>query len=320
MRRFFAVVAAATLFLSGCSADEGPQDGDSTPEDVQAPEVVVGVPGEDLPLVEGAFGEAPILSFPDADAPEDLTIAVVHEGDGAEIESGAVLISHYQVGIWGEEPVQSSFTAPTPSAFSLDRLIPGWRYGLLGTHVGDRVVLSIPSEYAYAEGNADLGVEPGDVLVFVVDLLDARMSDDFVGEATPLTGQLPEGITISAEPGTPAIPVIGEVAAAPTEIEVYVLSEGTGTPITAGDVFVAAYGASTWSNAPFGTTWSDVSWDGEPDSYGAQPPLVIAAGSGTAFDELIGVPVGSRVLFLFPANDESGTESQAVLADIVSLL
>ena len=319
MRRILAAVAAATILLAGCSSDGESPIETVAPGDPAVPEVVTGTPGEDLPAVEGEFGEAPIVTFPDSDPSDDLTVGVAIEGDGAEVESGDMLVTHYQVGVWGEEPVQSSFTSPTPAAFALDQLISGWRYGLLGTHVGDRVVLSIPSEWAYPEGNEQLGVEPGDVLVFVVDILDSRPGDEYVGEANSATGELPAGVTLSAEPGTPAIPLIAEDAPEPEDVDVYVVAEGTGAPIASGDAIVVAYGASTWSNAPYGSSWSSVTWDGESDPYGVQALIVLTIGAGSPFDDLEGVPVGSRVLFLFPGDEESSTESQAVLADVVTV-
>ncbi len=140
-----------------------------------------------------------------------------------------------------------------------------------------------------------------------------------MGEANSATGELPAGVTLSAEPGTPAIPLIAEDAPEPEDVDVYVVAEGTGAPIASGDAIVVAYGASTWSNAPYGSSWSSVTWDGESDPYGVQALIVLTIGAGSPFDDLEGVPVGSRVLFLFPGDEESSAESQAVLADVVTV-
>lgn len=329
MRRILAALAAATLLLTACGSDDTESDPGSTdgtaaaevaPTDPVTP--VEGTPGVDLPEVTGAFGEVPEFTFPD-DPPAELTRAVLVEGDGEEVSADDIQLVNY-VGIkWGAgEAFNDSYASGAPVFFELAGLIPGWRDGVTGLHEGDRVVISIPSELGYGPsgGNADIDIAVGDTLVFVVDILNSRSLDNYIGEATDSAGELPEGVTLSADPGTAAVPVIADGTDEPSEIEFVVISEGTGEPITEDSVVVAGYSGSTWANEPMGTSWPTAEW-GDVDSTGrVSYPMALQIGSGTPFDRIIGVPVGSRVLFIFPSDSSTDPETpaQAVLTDVVA--
>ena len=54
------------------------------------------------------------------------------------------------------------------------QLIPGWDKGLVGQHIGSRVLLVIPPADGYGKtGNPQAGIKGTDTLVFVVDVLGA---------------------------------------------------------------------------------------------------------------------------------------------------
>lgn len=327
MRRLVVALAAVTLTLAGCSTDgegdnsseatDSSQSTDVTEPAGDIPEVVAGTPGVDLPVEEGGFGEIPVVDYAGIEPSDELLMAVIVEGDGDEVSESDVVVANYEVSVWGNEtPGQSSFENPAPAVFSLDQLIPGWRYGLLGVPEGSRVLLSIPPQWAYPAGNEALGANAEDVLLFVVDVIETQAADDIVGEPSDVTGELPDGVTLEGDPGAPAVPVIAAGTAEPGEIGFTVVAEGTGDPIANGDRLIIGYAATTWDGAAHESSWMSVTWDGEVDPYGAQAPFVVIVGSGTAFDDLVGTPVGSRALFTFPADDALGQPSQAIVADV----
>ncbi|MEW1953555.1 FKBP-type peptidyl-prolyl cis-trans isomerase [Terrabacter sp. NPDC080008] len=119
----------------------------------------------------------PEIDFPEGDAPADLVVEDLIEGDGREARAGDTVRAHY-VGVahsTGEE-FDSSWNRGEPLAFRLGvgMVIPGWDKGIEGMKVGGRRKLTIPSHLAYGERGAGAAIKPGEALIFVVDLDDVR--------------------------------------------------------------------------------------------------------------------------------------------------
>ena len=61
----------------------------------------------------------------------------------------------------------------TPKSFTLTDVIEGWQIGLPLIKKGGKIILIIPSVYAYGcNGNSNLNVPPDTVLVYEVSLID----------------------------------------------------------------------------------------------------------------------------------------------------
>ena len=121
--------------------------------------------------------EKPEIEFPGPDAPSDLVVTEVTEGDGAEATSGSTVSVHY-VGVahsTGEE-FDASYNRGTPLEFRLGtgQVIQGWDQGVAGMKVGGRRQLVIPPHLGYGDRGAGGVIKPGETLIFVVDLLDVR--------------------------------------------------------------------------------------------------------------------------------------------------
>jgi peptidylprolyl isomerase len=119
----------------------------------------------------------PEIDFPYADPPAELEIVDITVGDGAEARAGSQVQVHY-VGVaysTGEE-FDASYNRGEPLSFRLGagRVIAGWDAGVAGMKVGGRRQLTIPPHLAYGERGAGGLIKPGETLIFVVDLLDAR--------------------------------------------------------------------------------------------------------------------------------------------------
>jgi peptidylprolyl isomerase len=121
--------------------------------------------------------EKPEIEFPGPEAPSDLVVTEITEGDGAEATSGSTVSVHY-VGVahsTGEE-FDASYNRGTPLEFRLGigQVIQGWDQGVAGMKVGGRRQLVIPPHLGYGDRGAGGVIKPGETLIFVVDLVDVR--------------------------------------------------------------------------------------------------------------------------------------------------
>jgi len=119
------------------------------------------------PLVEPHLGPAPT----------DLVIDDIVVGDGAVIENGQTAVVHY-VGVSASTGNQfdASWDRGEPLSFPLGAgyVIAGWDQGVAGMKVGGRRRLVIPAHLGYGDRGAGGVIAPGETLIFVVDLLEAR--------------------------------------------------------------------------------------------------------------------------------------------------
>ena len=119
----------------------------------------------------------PEIDFPGDEAPSDLVIEDLKEGDGREAKAGDTVLAHY-VGVahsTGEE-FDASWNRGAPLDFPLGagRVIAGWDSGVTGMKVGGRRKLVIPPHLAYGDRGAGGVIGPGETLIFVVDLVDVK--------------------------------------------------------------------------------------------------------------------------------------------------
>ncbi|GAB2835421.1 FKBP-type peptidyl-prolyl cis-trans isomerase [Actinocorallia aurea] len=133
---------------------------------------------DSLPKVTAAekIGDAPTVEIPKTDPPKELVVKTLIQGTGPVTQKGQTLVTNYAGKVWrtGKE-FDSSWTNGSPANFPIGNgsVIAGWDKALVGVNVGSRLLLVIPSEDGYADGNKDAGIEKGDTLVFVVDVLGA---------------------------------------------------------------------------------------------------------------------------------------------------
>ena len=111
------------------------------------------------------------------DAPEDLLVEDLTEGEGDEAAAGKTVSVHY-VGVahsTGEE-FDASYNRGTPLQFRLGagQVIEGWDTGVQGMKVGGRRRLVIPPHLGYGDRGAGGVIRPGETLIFVVDLISVR--------------------------------------------------------------------------------------------------------------------------------------------------
>ena len=134
--------------------------------------------GAGLPAVTGDPGSgAPTVAIPKSAPPKTLVSDTLIHGTGETVATGHTLLMQYTGVDWN---TGKNFDASYKrnQAFSTviggGKVIKGWDQGLIGKHVGDRVLLVIPPELGYGPsgGQADAGIGKNDTLVFVVDVVD----------------------------------------------------------------------------------------------------------------------------------------------------
>lgn len=131
-------------------------------------------PVEGLPTVQ-ADGESPaVIDVEGVEAPDELVVQPLVQGQGPEVEEGQTVFVHYTgVKLSDGEQFDTSYDRGQPFSFQVGAggVIDGWDQGLIGQNVRSRVLLVIPKEDAYAaDPTHELAEED---LVFVVDIITA---------------------------------------------------------------------------------------------------------------------------------------------------
>ena len=321
-----ALAAAASLALAGCSgasssakaskaaASETPVPAATAPVDCST--LTIDSDSESLPAVGGDAGKQPTVTWKKgAQAPKNLTVKTLTKGNGAEIDAAGVVKANYTGWQWdGSDPFDTSFKSGAPATFPLGNVIQGWKCGLAGHHVGDRVVMSIPPELAYgnkaaqdaqAGGAQQQGQQnPAGTLVFVVEIVDG-VSGKISGGSASATMEGEEavsqrGITVSGELGQPAKLSIGADAAQPTKSEVIVLARGSGPAIKENSTAVMTIAGHYWDGSQPSNTW---------EQHAAES--INMAQAQQSVPGLIGVPEGSRIVVLMPPVQATGQQQGA---------
>lgn len=110
----------------------------------------------------------------DGDAPNELEISTLIEGDGDEAVPGSIIDAHIVVMLHNDGTiVQSTYQdgAPTQLALQEGSLLPGLEEGVLGTKVGETRQIIVPPQVAYPDGVPDGAIEADDAFVFFIELL-----------------------------------------------------------------------------------------------------------------------------------------------------
>jgi peptidylprolyl isomerase len=102
------------------------------------------------------------------------------EGGGRSPQPGAIVTVHYSGFLMDSTKFDSSLDRDEPLVFRLGvgQVIDGWDEGLMTMKTGGRRKLIIPSHLAYGEDGMPGLIPPEADLVFDVELLDVRASEE----------------------------------------------------------------------------------------------------------------------------------------------
>ena len=244
--------------------------------------------------VTGDFGGSIAVDFPKPLVQsERATTAVVDEGDGAVVRDGQFANAVVTI--------VDAATGDLLDGGTLTRLVgdeaPRLTTAVECATVGSRIVAVGPASELiggdYIEENG-LGFDPDATLVYVIDVLGGFLGRADGADRLPQNG-LP---TISLGPdGRPGFTFTN--AAAPTDLRVSVLKEGSGAVVAEGDTVFLHYTGVSWATRTvFDSTWES----GTPAALLAADGTTTEGGVVPGFAQaLIGQRVGSQVLASIPA-------------------
>lgn len=107
----------------------------------------------------------------------DLKIETTQEGTGDKVtKSGDTISVHYTGKLEDGTKFDSSVDRGTPFDFTIGQgqVIAGWEQGLLDMKVGEKRILTIPSEMGYGAQGAGGIIPPNATLIFEVELMGIK--------------------------------------------------------------------------------------------------------------------------------------------------
>lgn len=261
----------------------------------------------DAVKVTGEFGTEPVVDFGFPTSVESTERSVVIAGDGDVALAGSTVNVEFSIynGETGEKSSASTYEE-TPSPFLVDeeQFLVGIVKTLECSTVGSRVVGVIPSAESWGEaGSPQLGIEPGQDIVFVADIVGIEPPPippltRAEGEQQEPTAGLP-AVALAAD-GRPAVTIPD--TAPPTELQLATLIQGDGAEVALGDDVVVHYVGTSWDTRDvFDESWAR----GAPATFNTQG---VIAGFTEA---LVGQQVGSQVVVVIPPELAYGTDPAA---------
>lgn len=235
----------------------------------------------------GKWLQTPKVSFKAPFVIDKTRIKVLIMGKGAALtDTGLFTFRYYLANGRTGKKLEESFSSKSNATTSLAGLIPGFTTGLTGQKVGSRVLLAIPGSEAYDSqgGSSTGGIEVGDTLVFVVDILGSAVAQPSGKTINPAAG-LPTVTGDAATKPTVTIPA----AAAPTNMSAQYLIEGNGAKVAKGDTIYVRYVGYAWKTGKL------VDDQFATPSTGTLATTIPGWQSG-----LVGKKAGSRVLLVLP--------------------
>lgn len=135
-------------------------------------------PKKGLPTVKYSTDKPATFTMPKGKAPTETQVETLVAGDGEKVAKGDTVYVSYTGALWKNGKVFDSSKQegrrPFPVTLGQGQVIKGWDEGLVGTKVGDRVLLVVPPKDGYgATGSQDGSITKDDTIVFVVDVLGA---------------------------------------------------------------------------------------------------------------------------------------------------
>ena len=249
--------------------------------------------------VDGEYGTEPTV---EVERPFDATEAestVLVDGEGDEVAAGDEVSVDFYVtdGTTGEQEQSSYEAQPVSLLLEEGTANPALLDALVGSTVNDRILVVLPPEEP-PEG-ATVAPTGSDTVIFVLDVLEILDPplEQAEGEEVPA----PEGLPTVETDDSGAVTgiTVPPDATAPTELVSQTLIEGEGQPVEADDTLVVHYtGVLLDGGEVFDSSWER----GEPASF---PLSGVIQGWQQGLE---GVPVGSRVLLVVPAELGYGAE------------
>lgn len=246
--------------------------------------------------VTGAFGKTPKVTAKWPIAVSKTLVKTLSAGAGATVASDATVEVNYH-GVNGRtgKVFDESFTGGQSATFALANVVTGFQKAIANQKVGSRVLVMMTGADGYdaSGGNSSAGINVGDCLIFVVDILSASLTAPSGTAVAPKAG-LP---TVTDAKGVPTVTI--PKTAAPTALTVQPIIKGTGRKVALTDTITIHQRAWDWATGKL--VVDDYSTKG--GESGALNQTITAWQKG-----LVGQTVGSRVLLIAPPSTAYGAE------------
>lgn len=294
------VAVLCTVVLLSAAACGKPSSGASSASASSSSEATPSAPASHLPgaaitspdqiSVQGGFGTDPKVSAAWPLHIDKTTSTVLAAGNGPIVSNSnqTIEVNYQAVNAANGNVFDDSWNSGKTAFLQLANTIPGFSAGLLGKRVGDRVLIIVNSADGYdPSGVPQVDIQPGDTLVFVVDIVSAPLPGPSGEPVTPAAG-LP---AVTDVDGQPKVTMPG--GNPPASLVSQPLIKGTGRAVQASDIITVNYAAYNWADGRLIET-----------TYGAQPQQGLLSKLIPGWSKgLVNQPVGSRVLLVVPPAD-----------------
>ena len=297
-----AVCSAAVIALAACSQSANPSASPSASPSNASPSASASAspsaspsatikPSDNLDAItvkNPDFGDKPTITVKSPWAIDKTRVDVMTKGDGAVVNP-AYVFAYYE-GVNGRtgKAFDGNFGKGQPAMFNLEQVVPGLKKALEGKKVGSRILVAMPGSDGYdsQNGSADAGIEVGDTLIFVIDIVDTVLDGPTGKPITP-----PAGLPVVTEKnGKPTVTI--PKTDPPTNMVAQPLTTGSGRTVTAKDVIAVKYIGYSWKTGQVI----------EDKTSAADGGLLSSTIPGWQ-KGLVGKKVGQRVLLVLPPAD-----------------
>lgn len=251
------------------------------------------------------------------------TVQVLKPGSGDTVKSNQSVLVDYLVVDGRDGKAEDSTYGKKPVTFSADpkAVLPGIAKGLVDQKIGSRVLVGVPPADGFgSQGSSQLGVQPTDTLLFLLDIKAAH---------TPLDRA--KGTTVTPKAGLPTVkladngkPTITMPKSKPsTSLVTQLLIKGSGAKVASGQTISVRYIGALYKNGKVfdGTSWQD----GAPATHFPIGVGQVIPGWDKA---LVGQTVGSQVLLVVPpaqgygskGNPQAGITATDTLVFVIDIL
>lgn len=283
------LVLLASLSLSALSGCSFSKRSDASASEVKGK----------FPAVSGEIGKAPRMEAGTGNAPGDLQVRVLHEGDGRPVTAKDQVLMDVLGNLWDGKTVMSTFRmGESAQGYAMSEVIPGWKQALIGKKLRSRIQIAVPPQLGF-QGEAAKSIPANSTMVFVIDLISAMDLYDFSAlksakKISKSFNKLPKGLKITGAPGTEPQVSIDPTLPAPKTKQIIMLYQGKGPNLEPDDFPGVHLTAATYEQG----RWSKVSssWPGEK--------MLSTPSTVQTTPQFLGVPVGSRMVMIDPAEDE----------------
>ena len=298
-------LAAGLLLLAGCSS------GKSSASAPSGGSAACAAPSTAAPAADG-IGVKPNIQVPAGQPDGKLGVKVKIPGDGPKITDGSLLVVQFTAKLWrGGTDLGSSYDPgqhPVMEVEGQGQMLPGWEQGLKGQAAGSRVELTVPPALGFgAKGSTDgkVTITGTDTIIFDMDIIGVYPSPqaDIPGGAGVLNDPTLPAVATTVGATDPAV-TIPAGKQPPSGGACRLVIVGKGPQVKKGQTVVVQYEGLVWRTGQI----FDSSFSKSKQVF----PVQIGVGNVVkGWDEnLVGQPVGSRVLLVVPPDKGYGSQGQ----------